>query len=64
MKKIQHKQAFAKQKIEEIALLKKSLNQNIKSTKSVRNSSLNFEPVVNKLSQKVILKKFFSKNFR
>ena len=57
MKKIQHKLAFAKQKIEEIALLKKSLNQNIKSTKSVRNSSLNFEPVVNKLSQKVILKK-------
>ena len=59
MKKIQHKLAFAKQKIEEIVLLKKSLNQNTKPTKSGINSSLNFEPVVNKISQKSILKKSF-----
>ena len=63
MKKIQNKLAFAKQKIEEVALLTKSLNEDTKIIQEKIDSYLNFKSVTNTAAKTSTFKKiFFQKN--
>ena len=60
MKKIHHKLAFAKQKIEEVALLTKGLNEGAKAIQTEKDLSLSFQSATKTITQVSSVKKLFS----